>query len=212
MMSRIFKALLFFSLTIFSFISFADTTSAANQLQPLLNNIKSLQANFVQTVYDRSGSVLQQTSGQMSLLHPGKFRWETNKPSKQLLIADGSQVWFYDVELAQVMQQKQQTNTSNSPAMLLSGSVTKLMQDYKVTQLPAENNDQLIFRLIPRAKNGLFQSVDLTFAQDNLKAMRMMDNLGQTTTIKFSNVHENIALNENLFHFVLPKGVDVVKQ
>jgi len=199
------KAILFGFLLVFTSSAFAD--SAADQLVKILGGLQTLQANFSQNVLDGRGNVLQRTTGEMTMQRPGKFRWEVVKPSKQLLIADGQQIWFYDVGLQQVTVQKQPTTQGNSPAALLSGSPQVLAQNFTITQVA---NDQT-FKLVPKESSGLFRSVELKFDNNKLQTMRLVDNLGQVTVVTFSQVQNNPALNSGLFRFVPPKGVDVVR-
>jgi outer membrane lipoprotein carrier protein len=191
-------------------LAFAQTPAV--ELKQILTNLHSLQAHFAQTVFDGNGRVLQQSSGLMTLQRPGLFRWETEQPAKQLLIADGSKVWFYDAELEQVTVQKQQTINANSPALLLSGTDQQLTEDFMVTRQMAANRNVQIFKLLPRANNNLFQSVQLVFWNQQLQKMRLIDSLGQATIINFSQVQTNPPLRAALFHFVIPRGVDVVNE
>jgi outer membrane lipoprotein carrier protein len=72
--------------------------ATADELTQLLNNLKSSKADFTQTIMNGRGQILQQTSGTMTLQRPGRFRWEVRVPNKQLLMADGQRIWFYDVD------------------------------------------------------------------------------------------------------------------
>lgn len=211
-MRLVIRILFWFAIFIFSNNSFAEINSAAEQLIQQLDAIHNLQANFIQVIYDNNGRVLQQTNGQMTLQRPGKFRWETKNPSKQLLIADGSQVWFYDVDLAQVSVQKQHSLAENSPAMLLSGTAAKLAKDYIIRSLKTNEPESIAFKLTPKIQSNFFQAVELYFSQNRLHKMHLIDNLNQITEVNFSDVQNNIELNPALFHFHLPKNVDVVKQ
>lgn len=198
------KTLLLFFICLFPITSFAD--SAAQALVQILDNLQTVQAQFTQTVLDGQGRSLQQTSGAMTMQRPGKFRWETSKPSQQLLIADGKQIWFYDVDLQQVTVQKQQVASKNSPAMLLSGSPERLAQEFLITQQGST------FKLMPKSKEGLFRSVQLVFSDQTLVSMQLIDNLGQVTKVQFSQVQNNPAISPSLFVFKVPAGVDVVRQ
>ncbi len=195
---------------LFPLLSWAD--SASSQLTQLLSGITNLQANFVQSVLNGNGGVLQQSSGQMIIQRPGKFRWEIQKPSKQLLIADGSKIWFYDVALEQVTLQKQQSTQGGTPALLLSGSAERLVQDYEITSLSPANAKVQSFKLVPKAKNNLFQSIELSFRDQTLQSMRLLDTLKQATVVNFSKVKTNPKISPETFHFVPPQGVDVVTQ
>ena len=184
---------------------------ASEQLTTILTNLHTMQAQFNQVVQDGHGQILQQSSGQMALSRPGKFRWDTQKPSHQLLIADGQKIWFYDQELQQVTLQNQHKAHSSSPAMLLDGSTTSLTKDFIVNSV-ANSGSVQTYKLTPRSKNSLFQLVYLSFKQNQLQQMRLLDNLGQETIVNFSQVKTNASLGNNLFRFVAPKGVDVVTQ
>lgn len=181
--------------------------SSADELIQHLDSLQSYQALFTQSVLDGRGRVIQQSTGLMTIQHPGKFRWETYKPMKQLLIADGKHIWFYDVALQQVTVQNQRAVRDNSPAMLLSGSTAELIQTFHVNKFDANT-----YQLKPKAKEGLFQAVRLTFSHDQLASMHIVDSLGQKTTIIFSQQQVNPSLDQKLFNFKVPQGVEVVRQ
>ena len=181
---------------------------AAKQLLDSLTPLQNIQANFQQSILDKDGRVLEQTSGKMTLLRPGKFRWDTQKPSHQLLIADGKKIWLYDESLKQVTVQPQ-TKKAASPVMLLSDPTTKLMEQFSVRST-GQAAKQLKFALTPKDKAGMFQRADLVFEAGRLSQMQLFDSLGQKTIITFTDVKTNNTLSSNLFEFTPPKGVDVV--
>ncbi len=178
--------------------------SASESLSNLLHQLKSVQANFQQKVTDVKGNVLQQTSGHLFLQRPGRFRWEVTQPTKQLLVADGQQIWFYDIALQQVTRKKQ-PKSENSPIALLSEAPKNLTQNYVITFLM----DVQGFYLIPRDKNALFRSISLIFKKDKLQEMRLLDKLDQETVIDFDHVVVNPNLTPQLFHFVVPKNQNI---
>lgn len=203
------KILVFILAVLFPFSCLA--ANATDQLAQLLTNLQRMKANFVQTVYDGNGRVIQQTKGNLALQRPGKFRWQVSAPSQQLLIADGSRTWFYDKSLQQVTVQKQKGVTQGSPAMLLSGSTENLLNDFIVSQMPSNNGAQ-VFNLIPQQKNNMFKAVVLSFTQQKLTTMKLIDNFGQQTIINFSQVQVNPVLSATMFRFTTPRGVDVVSE
>jgi outer membrane lipoprotein carrier protein len=190
-------------------LSAQAATAALDGLMQQLNSLQSARANFVQTVLDGRGQIIQQTRGQMTLQRPGRFRWEVQQPSKQLLVADGQHIWFYDIDLRQIMIQKQQAMASNSPAALLSDSTKNLAKQFNVKQLANGQG----FQLFPKDKNALFHSIILVFQSNQLREMRLLDKLGQQTTVDFLHFEKNPKLNAQDFHFVMPKNknIEVVK-
>lgn len=197
------------SLFLILFSGFVMAATPAEQLTSLLGNLQSMRAQFTQEVLNGKGKVLQKSNGQMALQRPGKFRWITQHPTQQQLIADGKKVWLYDLDLQQVTVQKQDTQSSQSPAMLLSGSVASLTRNFKITFIKDSENN---FELQPVGKKAMFKNVQLFFTGNQLTKMRLTDSLGQTSLLTFSQIENNPALPENLFHFQVPKGVDVVQQ
>lgn len=199
---RFFNKTLFTALFSFLLISscFGQNASAATDLSEKLQNIKTLEANFSQTVKDKNGNTLQQSHGKMALLRPGLFRWETQSPNQQLIIADGKTIWIVDKDLDQVTKQKQNDN-NNAPGLLLSDSVSRLVTKFRITQEQQEQDNSNIYRLVPKGKKELFQSVLLSFDNNDLKQMTLNDSLGQITEITFSKVRRNTAISPRLFTY-----------
>jgi outer membrane lipoprotein carrier protein len=199
LLKKICFVLLFF---VAAFPAFAQSPS--QQLSDLLQNLQTFQANFSQSIEDKTGNILSQSKGQMALKRPGLFRWETQNPNQQLIIADGKTLWIYDKDLAQITQQKQNTQ-NNTPALLLSDASPNLIARFKI-----ESKNIGHFRLTPKVKKDLFQFVELVFTQSQLKQMILHDNLGQTTVIIFNNSKTNQMLSSNLFHFHAPSNIEVI--
>ena len=66
--------------------------------------------------------------------------------------------------------------------------------------------------LTPKNGNANFKSLGIAFNSGNPVMMVLNDNLGQTTSIKFSNIKRNNSVAASKFSFAPPKGVDVIDQ
>lgn len=196
---------LIISLLLCSLMSFAQDTSG--HLVNLLQSFNSMTSNFTQTSSDQAGRVIKQSQGTMALQRPGKFRWQIQTPSKQLIVADGNTLWIYDSDLEQVTKQNLSQSKTTNPASLLSGDVQAIQQRFNIKEEGPQS-----FELTPKAKNDLFNSVKLTFKNNVLNQMRVVDNLGQITTFTFINPRINPNLSSSTFIFSPPKGVDIIKQ
>lgn len=198
--------LIFFGL-LFLFIN--SQVLAEVKLSQLLNNVQTSRADFTQIVMNSRGQILQRISGKMTIQRPGRFRWEVMQPSKQLLIADGQRIWFYDIDLQQITIQKQKTIDTDSPASLLSESPKNLNQLFVIHPLMNVQG----FSLFPKNKNALFQSITLIFQKDHLHEMRLTDKLDQQTVINFSQVELNPHLSAKTFQFIMPKdqNIEIIK-
>lgn len=72
---------------------------AIEELQNFVNQSVSGQATFVQRVFDSTGALVQESSGELRFSRPGKFKWHYFEPYEQLLVGDGDFLWVYDLDL-----------------------------------------------------------------------------------------------------------------
>ncbi|MEH6822562.1 MAG: outer membrane lipoprotein chaperone LolA [Motiliproteus sp.] len=184
--------------------------TAANNLNRLLSQLSSLSATFEQLVLDGSGNRLQQVNGEMVLARPGKFYWRTEEPFPQLLVSDGQTLWLYDQDLEQVTRQSVDQKLSNTPALLLSGNLDGLEETFEV--LGPVVGDSGEYRLIPTKADALFVMLRLIFEAGLPVEMQLEDSLGQKTGIHFSDISVNLGVDDALFEFVLPAGVDLITE
>jgi len=185
----------------------APDVAAALRVEGFLAQLSSLRAEFRQTVSDTHGRVLEQAEGKVSLARPGRFRWDYRVP-EQVIVSDGTTIWLYDVELAQVTVRAAGEALAGTPTMLLAGE-GDLNADFEITD--AGHQDGLDWsRLTPRRTDGDFREVRLGFAGRDLKRMTFLDRLGQTTELEFFRLERNPRFDSSLFRFEPPPGADVV--
>lgn len=185
------------------------SSEAAQHLQQRLQAMKTYSASFHQKILGKK-RVLSQSSGTMALQRPGKFVWNTLSPMKQRVVADGRQIWIYDVELEQVTVKSQQKGMGGTPGLFLSGSTADVLGDFTVHE--KIQGSQVRYDLQAHSGKDNFQRVQLQFVGNNLSAIELFDQLGQHTVVSLSQVKMNPVLSAKLFTFKLPKGVDVVRQ
>jgi len=184
---------------------------ASQQLQGKLQKVRVFQSEFTQTVLNGNGVLQQSTQGEMAVKRPGLFYWQTFAPFEQTLVSDGDQLWSYDPDLEQVTVQAVAQRLSDTPAMLFSGEVEGLSDSYDIDSVQLNDNSWQ-FRLIPKQPDSLFEELRLTFNKDTLTQMHMLDSLGNRSSLEFNNVQINGKLDDALFQFTPPEGVDVITQ
>lgn len=178
------------------------------RLGNFVDGTKGLKAQFSQSVFDRNGRKTQEASGTLYLSRPGKFRWVYTKPYAQLIVGDGKKLWIYDEDLDQVTVRKLDQAIGESPAALLAGNndMEKLF-NLKDT---GEKDGLEWLEATPKGKEGSFEKVRMGFRGNDLGAMELQDNFGQTTQLRFTSLERNPAMGSSLFRFTPPKGVDVI--
>jgi len=175
--------------------------TAADEIENLLNNVRTMTASFEQTTSNKKNKSI----GSMMLERPGKFRWKIIKPNKQLVIVNKNQSIFYDVDLNQAVKRKVNYHEPSSPAMLLSGSTGSLKKSFNIIKLKKD-----WFELSPKNKKNSYQKITIHFFDGKPKTMEITDNLDQKSTIVFKNIKLNIKISKNMFLFNPPKGVDIL--
>ncbi|MFZ3155086.1 outer membrane lipoprotein chaperone LolA [Pseudomonas sp.] len=200
-------------LTVLSFTSvavMADDEVAVQRLTELLNQAQTINARFSQLTLDGSGTQLQETAGQLALKRPGLFRWHTDAPMEQLLVSNGEKVWLYDPDLEQVTIQTLDQRLTHTPALLLSGDVSKIRENFEISH--TEGGNVVDFILKPKSKDTLFDSLRLSFRNKVLNDMQLIDSIGQRTNILFLNVKMNEPQDDAQFTFEIPAGADVIQE
>ncbi|AEA84208.1 outer membrane lipoprotein carrier protein LolA [Stutzerimonas stutzeri] len=188
----------------------ADQAASTKRLTGLLNQAETLTGRFSQLSLDGSGTQLQETSGELALKRPGQFRWHTDAPMEQLLVSNGKKVWLYDPDLEQVTIQELDQRLTHTPALLLSGDVSTISENFEVSH--KEAGDVVDFTLKPKAKDTLFDNLRLSFRGGVINDMQLIDSVGQRTNILFMGVKMNQPLKADLFTFEIPDGADVIAE
>ena len=173
-----------------------------------LTNIETLEGRFDQSLIDADGEIVETNSGTLEIQRPTRFRWSYTEPYEQWLIADGVNIWSYDLDLEQVTVKAQAEALANTPALLLGGSDDALQQfDFGGTTVETVTT---WVRLDPKNKDSGFNRVELGFIDNELRRMVFFDNLEQTTLVALHDVTVNEAIDSKRFEFTVPDGVDLV--
>jgi len=179
-----------------------------DRLRAFVRETQTARAQFTQTVVDKNGRPMKSANGTFELSRPGKFRWNVEKPYKQLLVGDGQRVWVYDEDLNQVIVRKVGDALGGTPAALLSGN-QDVERAFAWKDLPEADGLEWL-GATPLAKDAAFSEIRIGFDAKGLAALEVVDAFGQKSVVRFSNVERNPKLAPDLFRFSPPKGADVI--
>ncbi len=177
-------------------------------VENFVRNIQTLRGRFEQSLVDADNQLIEESRGTLEIQRPGRFRWVYVEPYEQILVADGLNVWSYDVDLAQVTVKPQDEVLSNTPALLLGGSADALEQFDYVGSFT--DRGTVWIRLRPKDRDNGFTKIELGFNDGELTRMLFSDNLEQTTLIALFDVSLNGDIAADRFQFIAPDDVDVV--
>lgn len=209
---KFFKTILFFLACAVLMISVTYASPANDSLNQRLTNIRSMKADFTQTLKDNHGKTIQTSRGWMALQRPGEFRWQTLTPNKQLVVANGSRLWIYDPDLEQVIVRALSKQAGETPALLLSDANPSLEKDFAVSADNTASSGMQSYVLSPKDRGSMFTSIRMEFTGNELHEMQLRDHLDHITTIEFKNVKTNTKLPNAMFYFAPPKNVDIIDE
>jgi len=179
-----------------------------DRLKAFIAGARTAEADFTQTVADRSGRVTQEASGTMAFARPGKFRWDYRAPYEQVIVGDGEKLWLYDVDLEQVSVKPLGEVVAGTPAALLAGD--DAIEKYFTLRDAGQGGGLEWLEATPKTRDTTFERIRMGFKGDVLVQMELFDFFGQRTTLKLSNLARNPAIAPSRFRFVPPKGADII--
>jgi outer membrane lipoprotein-sorting protein len=174
----------------------AEDRADVPRVEQYLNGIRSLAARFQQFAAD--GGI---AGGQLFVARPGRMRFEYDKPSPILLLADGTFVVYIDNQLKQVSY----LPIGSTPAWFLLRDNISLTDGVTITRFergPGALRITLVENKSP--ENG---TLTLTFGDKplDLKQWTIVDQQGKSTTVVLSDARYGVPIDAKAFTFVDPR-------
>jgi outer membrane lipoprotein carrier protein len=177
----------------------------ARRIEARHRGVRDLTARFVQTY--RSGALGREVveKGVLSLKPPSRMRWEYRDPEKKTFVSDGKTSYFYVPADRQVIR-REQSDARDLPVMLLSGHAD-ILATFEVALETGPAGLQRL-RLTPEPEiEHLYVDVD---GDDRIRAILVVDAQGNRSQFAFDAIRENVGLDDRLFRFEVPRGVEVI--
>lgn len=188
-----------------------DSSAIVEAIQKQFDATQTFQADFVQRSFLKVLGQSQRAEGSVAIKKPGKMKWVYSAPDPQVLVSNDKNLWLYLPEEKQVSKMKvQSVYSSNTPALFLAGK-GKLTESFSIGKV-TEEKGLYIVELIPRDKVQNLSKMVLLANKKNFQIVgsRVYDNLGNKTEMIFKNMKVNPSLDESLFRFEVPKGVELI--
>jgi len=189
----------------------ALAAAGGTALDQYLDNLESLRASFSQVVLDAKGQQIESGQGTLLVRRPGRFRWEYTPEGEgpQLLVADGTNLWFYDHDLQQATVKPAAAALTTTPVILLSGTAAEMRAAFTITE--EGMRDELSWvQVTPRSATAEFSSAELGFRGAQLARLVIHDRLNQTETLNFTRSARNAHVEDSELRFTPPAGVDLI--
>ncbi|WP_419779569.1 outer membrane lipoprotein chaperone LolA [Maridesulfovibrio sp.] len=205
-----FRILLLAISVLLSFSSVAVADELTTEIQKTYDSIKTFSADFTQTLTNAASKEQDVRSGKIVFKQPSLLRWESVKPEPELLIVGESIVWDYFPEdkLALKYRTKQLFN-SKTMIKFISGQA-KLEEDF-VVENQGDDNGLIKLKLMPlEPETGMVLAyVWIDPEKKMMRKVLVVDFYGNGNEVYMSNIEIDPAVDDSLFQFIPPEGVDV---
>jgi outer membrane lipoprotein carrier protein len=131
------------------------------RVQERLDATKDFTATVDQELVVASAGKTLHATGTVAFKRPGRMRWSLTDGAPQVIVADGTTLWFYQPDEHQVLKAPfQAAFRSSTPISFLTG-VGRLAEDFDVT-LDGNGDGVLSLALRPRRGEGEVGRLRLT--------------------------------------------------
>jgi outer membrane lipoprotein carrier protein len=209
-----------------SFEGMQDVRAASQQnnltVDQILENVENkyknskFSADFIQKSTIKAMNITDTATGKVYIKYPGMMRWEYEKPDRQIIITDADKLWIYRPEDNQVM-------TGKAPTFFRDGKGASFLSDIRMVRKkfdislesnkPAESDLFYYLKLIPREKTLDISEIRLMVSRKTFNVLQVMtlNFYGDETRIDLVNFAFGADIDDSLFSFTIPQGVDVIQ-
>jgi len=202
-----------FTLLLFTcYVSFAAAVQAAtaddivSDLQKRFSEVHDVKGTFSQTSYLKDIEKTETYSGAFYIKKPSGVMWEYKTPRDERVIINGTDTWIYRQSLKQAIKTRFSREAYSQVPIALLNSLENLRADFDITVMEDET-----LNLKPKHQMGFIREIVIKTSPKNfpVKTLKVFDIYGNIITIELANIKTNSGLNDSLFTFTAPQGVEV---
>ena len=202
--------------------SLAATTGSDLTVDQILEQIETKYANskfsadFIQKSTIKAMDITDLANGRVYIKYPGMMRWEYEKPEKQIIITDADKLWVYRPEDNQVMTGKAPTFFRDGKGASFLSDIRVIRQKFDISLEPGPPEESDLFyhlKLKPLEKTLDISEIRLLVSKQTFNVLQVitLNFYGDETRIDLVNFSFEDNLDDSLFSFEIPKGVNVIQ-
>jgi outer membrane lipoprotein carrier protein len=191
-----------------------DVRTMAHAVDEHYNHLKTFKAAFTE-IYQGDG-ISRTESGTLWLKKPSRMRWEYHVPREKLFLIDSQTAYFYITGDRQAKKTPAKNlDDLRSPLRYLLGK-TKLEKELDGLSLapdlsPLQAGD-VVMRGVPKIMKDRISEVVLEVSPSHQIHRIVIHGVDSTITdFRFSQIEENVPVQDSLFRFTPPPGVDTIE-
>lgn len=191
------------------------------RLQETYRKQPSLQADFIQEVYQATLARTKTSMGRLQLAKPSLIRWEVHEPEASVMVSNGRKVFYFTPNArgpgkGQVIEKSANELTRQPLFRILTGDVplTKEFTVLKQEKVPGVAKDESLtfIELKPKKTMGDIANLKLRVDAKYLIRELILENVnGNSTKITLQNQTLGDKLPPALFDFKPPEGTEILR-
>lgn len=202
----------FLALLALAGLSFADPTAdkLIKKVQDRYNGAHTLSVHFVEN-YSLLGHPRTPEAGILTLRKQGKMRWDYTRPEGKLFISDGKEVYLYTASDNRVEKVPlKDTEDMRAPLAFLLGRLDMKKEFRDFTTRAGDDGGEWL-DATANTDRLPYEKIEMLVTPDgSISTLKVVGRDQSLLSYTFTDEKLNPILKNNLFHFQVPPGAQVV--
>jgi len=175
-------------------------------------SVSGFSAQFFQTSTIKAMDIADTASGTAFFKRPGKMRWEYETPERQMIITDGNTLWVFRPDDNQVMIGKAPSFFQGGKGFSFLSDMKEIRQKFTMSLEKKGPEGFVVLKLLPKEKTVNIVEILLTISKATFDVVEIVtyNSYGDETRFVFTNIQFKQKMDDSLFHFKIPQGVEVL--
>lgn len=174
--------------------------------------VSGFSALFFQTSTIKAMEITDSASGKAFFKRPDKMRWEYETPDRQTIITNGHTLWIYRPEDKQVMVGKAPCFFEDGKGFSFLSDMESVKNKFRISLEKEAGDDFHVLKLLPREKTFDVSVIYLFISTKTFEVIKIVtyNSYEDETRIEFKDIVFKQKLDESLFNFKIPQGIEVL--
>jgi outer membrane lipoprotein carrier protein len=174
--------------------------------------VSGFSAFFFQASTIKAMEITDSASGKAFFKRPDKMRWEYETPDRQTIITNGHTLWIYRPEDNQVMVGKAPSFFEDGKGFSFLSDMESVKKKFYIFLEDKDEDDTHVLKLLPKEKTFDVSVIYLFVSTKTFEVVKIVtyNSYEDETRIEFKDIQFKQKLDESLFNFNIPQGIEIL--
>lgn len=174
--------------------------------------VSGFSAFFFQASTIKAMEITDSASGKAFFKRPDKMRWEYETPDRQTIITNGHTLWVYRPEDNQVMVGKAPSFFKDGKGFSFLSDMESVKKKFNILLEDKDEDHTHVLKLLPKEKTFDVSVIYLFVSTKTFEVVKIVtyNSYEDETRIEFKDIVFKQKLDESLFNFNIPQGIEVL--